>query len=218
MTMSFKGVIFDLDGTLVDSLQDIADSMNAVLQSHNFPTHDLHAYKEFVGDGLRNLVRRVLPQANRGETLIDECYDAMIETYNNNCLNKTKPYDGVTELLDELVSRNLKLAIFSNKADQFTKKVVSVLLPKWNFAAVVGLTTEADKKPNPRIALRITDEMGLRPEETIYVGDSGVDMQTANNAGMIAVGVLWGFRSKQELTSHGAQHLLSHPSDLLEIL
>jgi phosphoglycolate phosphatase len=216
--MKFKGIIFDLDGTLVNSLEDLADSMNTVLQNHNFPTHAIPAYKHFIGNGIRNLVYKTLPETNRDEILITECYDLMIEEYRNNSVNKTKPYDGITGLLDELVSRNMKLAVFSNKADEFTKKIVLTLLPEWNFEAIVGLSNDAHKKPNPFVALQISEKLGIRPEDMIYVGDSGTDMQTANNAGMYAVGALWGFRTKEELISNGAMCLINNPLDLISII
>ncbi len=216
--MNFKGVIFDLDGTLVNSLEDLADSMNIILQNNNFPTHALQTYKHFIGNGIRNLVSKALPEANKDDVLIDKCYDSMIEVYRNNCINKTKPYDGIAGLLDELVSHNMKLAVFSNKADEFTKKIVLTLLPKWNFEAIIGLNTEAHKKPNPYSALQISKKLEISHENIIYLGDSGIDMQTANNAGMYAVGALWGFRTKEELTSSGAKYLLDHPLDLIKIL
>ena len=216
--MHFKGVIFDLDGTLVNSLEDLADSMNAVLQNHSFPTHSLSAYKHFIGNGIKNLVFKTLPAENRDEATINECYNLMIEVYRNNAVNKTKPYDGITGLLDELVSHNMKLAVFSNKADEFTKKIVLALLPEWNFEAIIGFSSEEYKKPNPFVALQISEKLGISPEDMIYVGDSGTDMQTANNAGMYAVGALWGFRTKEELTSNGAKYLLNIPSDLIKIL
>jgi len=216
--MNFKGVIFDLDGTLVNSLEDLADSMNTVLRDHNFPTHALPAYKHFIGNGIRNLVYKTLPEANKDETLIDTCYDLMIEVYRNNCVNKTKPYAGIAGLLDKLVSHNMKLAVFSNKADEFTRKIVLTLLPDWNFEAIVGLSVDTYKKPNPFVALQISEKFGVNAEDIIYVGDSGTDMQTANNAGMYAVGALWGFRTEEELTSNGAKYLISNPLDLMEIL
>ena len=157
--MKFKGVIFDLDGTLVNSLDDIADSMNTILQNHNFPIHSPQAYKHFIGNGIRNLVYKTVPEANRDEATINECYDLMIEEYRANAVNKTKPYYGVTGLLDELVSRNMKLAVFSNKADEFTKKIVLTLLPEWNFDAIVGFSTEAYKKPNPFVPLLIKQKI-----------------------------------------------------------
>lgn len=217
--MKLEGVIFDLDGTLVNSLDDIADSMNAVLQQNHFPAHPNEDYKLFIGNGLRNLVRTVLPEAFRtDEKLVGRCLTSMVEIYNGNCLNKTKPYAGITGLLDELASRRVRMAILSNKNDGLTKKIVQALLPGWDFGQVVGLTTEALKKPNPAEALRIAREIGISPTNILYAGDSGTDMQTANNAGMFAVGVLWGFRSKEELLSNGAKVVVEYPEDLIKML
>ena len=217
--MKFEGVLFDLDGTLIDSLDDLADSMNTVLQNNHFSTHPNEAYKQFIGSGLRNLVRTVLPEtAKTDEELVSKCLASMVEIYNNNCMNKTRPYDGIPELLDELASRGLKISILSNKNDELTKKIVHTLLPQWTFDFIIGLTAEALKKPNPAEALRISRELSISSEKMLYVGDSGIDMQTANNAGMYATGVLWGFRSKEELLLNGAQALLEHPSDMLTIL
>lgn len=216
--MRFKGVIFDLDGTLVNSLEDIADSMNRVLGEYGFPKHDLEDYKRFVGRGLRNLVSRALPEGMKDEGLISRCRDSMLEEYGKSYLNKTRPYDGITDLLDELVRRGLKLAVFSNKNDDLTKKMVATLLPDWRFAAVIGSSAEMPEKPDPKGALLVSGQLGISPERLIYVGDSDVDMETAHNTGMYAVGALWGFRTKEELISNGAEYLLKHPMDLLQIL
>jgi len=133
-------------------------------------------------------------------------------------MDKTKPYPGIAGLLDGLASRKIKMAILSNKYDDLTKRMVRTLLPRWDFVQVAGLTAEALKKPNPDEALRIGREIGIPPEKTLYAGDSGTDMQTANNAGMFAVGVLWGFRSKEELLSNGAKAVVEYPEDLLKML
>lgn len=215
--MPFKAIIFDLDGTLVNSLEDIADSMNYALQNFNFPTHKLEAYKYFVGNGIKNLVHVTLPESNRDEQTVNQCFKLMSEIYDKNCMNKTKPYDGIIELLDELKSRKLKLNVFSNKTDEFTKKVVQILMPNY-FEYVEGLTNEAYKKPNPHIALQIAEQINVKPENIIYVGDTSTDMQTANNAGMYAVGALWGFRTKVELITNGAKLVIEHPQELLNLL
>ena len=216
--MNFKGIIFDLDGTLVNSLGDIADSMNNVLQRNGFPSHELQAYKHFIGNGLKNLVREALPEGSRDGKLIISCFDSMMEEYRKNCINKTRPYDGIIELLNELATREMKLAVFSNKVDDLTKKVVMTLLPLSNFEIVMGSSTEIPRKPNPLGAFLISQQLGISPEELIYVGDTDVDMKTANSAGMFAVGALWGFRTKEELTSNGAKYLLKHPLELIQML
>ena len=215
--MDFQGVVFDLDGTLVNSLDDIADSMNAVLQRHGFPVHEAVAYKLFIGNGIRNLVRVTLPESYRDEATIHACHNEMVALYEKNCLNKTKPYDGMVSLLNELKSRGLQLSVFSNKADAFTNRIVRALLPEF-FEIVLGLRSDAPKKPDPWGALYIAKTLDLHPEQFLYVGDSDIDMQTAKNAGMCAVGALWGFRSREELLAGGAEYLIAHPMDLAKLL
>ena len=215
--MKFKAVIFDLDGTLVDSLHDIADSMNIVLQSYNYPTHSYEEHQSFIGSGIRSLVSKSLPLTHNDEKQIDSCFNSMIEIYRDNCTHKTKPYDGIFELLDNLISRDIKISVLSNKADEFTKKITHALFPNY-FDPVIGLTIEAHKKPNPIGAVEISKNLGIKAEEIIYIGDTGIDMQTANNANMFAVGVLWGFRPKEELIANGAKYLLSNPLDLIQII
>ncbi|MDL2227370.1 HAD family hydrolase [Odoribacter sp. OttesenSCG-928-L07] len=212
-----RGIIFDLDGTLVNSIEDLASSMNKVLETRNYPTHSLADYKIFVGRGILNLVRTALPETAKDEETVKSCYKQMVEIYRNNCIVKTAPYDGIIEMLNELKSRKIKLSVFSNKADELTKKIVDTLMPDY-FEFVVGLTDEALKKPNPTVALQISEKMRIDPENILYIGDTGVDMQTAINANMYPIGVLWGFRTKDELVTNGAKTLLEHPMDLIKIL
>jgi phosphoglycolate phosphatase len=215
--MKFKGVIFDLDGTLVNSLEDIADAMNKVLHDLDFPTHSYEDYQYFIGSGLRNLVSKSLPSSQNNESQIEICLNLMIAIYRNACTNKTKPYPEIVELLDYLISINMKLIVFSNKSDELTKKIVADLFPNY-FETAVGLSIVSLKKPNPTEAIAISKNLGLKPEEMIFVGDSGIDMQTATNANMHAIGVLWGYRTEEELIAKGAKKLLNHPLDLIPLL
>ncbi|KDN54398.1 HAD family hydrolase [Flavobacterium seoulense] len=215
--MKFKAVLFDLDGTLVNSLIDIADSINKVLSEQNFPTHSYEVINDFIGSGLRNLVTKALPESCKDEISINTTFESMVTVYRDNCIHKTAAYDGIIELLEELKSRNIKLAILSNKADELTKKIGLSLFPDY-FEIVMGLKSEATKKPNPAAAIQISADLGCLPEEVLYVGDSGIDMQTAKNANMYAVGVLWGYRPKEELLAEGAQTIINHPLELLELL
>jgi len=215
--MKFKGIIFDLDGTLVNSLEDISDAMNTVLTGLNYPTHTYDTYQYFIGSGLRNLVSKALPASNNSEEQIENCFDCMIETYREVCTIKTKPYDGILELLDNLSSQNIKLAVFSNKADELTKKIAAEIFPDY-FDAAVGLSTEELKKPNPFEALEISKNWNLKPEEILFVGDSDIDMQTAVNATMFPVGVSWGYRTEDELIASGAKVVIHNPSDLIQLL
>lgn len=217
-TMKFQGIIFDLDGTLVNSLEDIADAMNNVLQRNDLPTHELQDYKYFIGNGVKNLVRKALPESLQEEELINNYYQMMVEEYRDNCLNKTRPYEGIVDLLKELMELKMKLAVFSNKDHELTEKIVSALFPNLNFAAVIGSRAEIPRKPNPLGAILISEKLGITPENIIYVGDTDVDMKTANSARMYAVGALWGFRTKEELAENGAKFLLDHPLNLVLML
>lgn len=215
--MKFKGIIFDLDGTLVNSLEDISDAMNTVLTGLNYPTHTYYAYQYFIGSGLRNLVSKALPTSNNTDEQIETCFESMITEYREICTFKTKPYNGIIELLDNLKSKNIKLAVFSNKADELTKKMASEIFPDY-FDAAVGLSTEALKKPNPFEAIEISKSWNLKPEEIIFIGDSDIDMLTANNANMFPVGVSWGYRTEKELIESGAKVVLNSPLDLMQIV
>ncbi|MGC7870804.1 HAD family hydrolase [Desulfosporosinus sp. SYSU MS00001] len=216
--MTYKAVIFDLDGTLVNSLEDIADSMNLVLKTLDLKAHDLEAYKYFIGNGIRNLVSRALPEESREETFITECFDLMMREYRKRCLEKTRPYEGIPELLDELTKRKLKLCVLSNKVDELTRKVVAALLAGWKFEVVLGPREDIPRKPDPTGALYISKNLAIPQTEIIYLGDSGVDMQTAAAAKMYGVGALWGYRGREELIQNGAQRLISHPLEFLELL
>lgn len=215
--MKYKAVLFDLDGTLVNSLIDIADSMNKVLENRNCPTHSYEVINSFIGSGLRNLVTKALPETAKNEGNIESCFNEMMTEYRENCTNKTAIYDGIIALLNELQSRNIKLAVLSNKADELTKKISNVLFPDY-FEIANGLKDEASKKPHPSGAIEISKNLGFFPEEILYVGDSGIDMQTAKNANMYAVGVLWGFRPEEELIAEGAQSIIKHPLELIALL
>jgi phosphoglycolate phosphatase len=216
--MKYKGIIFDLDGTLADTLEDIGDSMNRVLRQSGFPEHGYEAYRYFVGRGLENLVREALPENSRDGDMVAGCLNTMVDDYRKNCLVKTRLYDGVPEMLDELAHRSIKLAIFSNKADDLTKIIAKGLLDNWDFKAVFGARPGIPRKPDPEGALLASRQMGIGPQDILYLGDTDVDMITADKAGMFAVGALWGFRTGEELLANGAKMLLHHPVDLLNLL
>jgi phosphoglycolate phosphatase len=216
--MKFNAVLFDLDGTLLDTLEDLADSMNNVLNRFGFPGHAVEAYKYFVGDGMENLARRALPENHRDEATVARCVAAMREEYGTRWAEKTHPYQGIPELLDALTARGIKMAVLSNKPDDFTKVIVTRLLPHWRFELVVGARPSMPKKPDPAAAVELAERLGIPPRGFLYLGDTNTDMQTAGAAGMYPVGVLWGFRTADELTASGAKVLIEHPTDLLELL
>lgn len=215
--MTYKAVIFDLDGTLVNSIKDIADAMNVVLQKRNYPTYDYDTYKTFVGSGVKSLVIKALPKNKTSTTEVNLCLNDMMQVYSACCTNKTEPYQGILELLDTLHNKGLKLAILSNKEDGLTKKVASALLPEY-ITPILGLKDEALKKPNPQVLLQLCETLNVNPEEAIYVGDTDVDILVAKNANMCAVGVSWGFRDPQELIAQGADLILQTPKDLLNLV
>jgi phosphoglycolate phosphatase len=213
-----KAVLFDLDGTLLDTLEDISSSANRVLFNRGFATHTISAYRQFVGEGARILMTRALPPENQTASLIDACLEEFIEDYARHHLERSKPYQGIPELLDALEARGLKLAVLSNKPDAITKECVTSLLPKWNFDVVIGQRDSVPRKPNPQGALEVSEKLDVSPDHFLYVGDTAIDMKTAASAGMFSVGVLWGFRSLEELTENGARAIISKPAELLNIL
>lgn len=216
--MKFKAVLFDLDGTLLDTIQDLTDSMNMVLSRLGFPGHDAETCKKFVGDGVEMFAYRVLPVTHRNEDTVVECAAGMRQEYSKRWSLKTRPYDGISELLDGLTSRNLKMAVLSNKPDDSTKAMVAEMLSKWRLDPVIGARPSAPKKPDPTLALEISRELDVPPEEFLYLGDTATDMRTATVAGMFPVGALWGFRTADELMASGAKVLVKHPTEVLRLL
>lgn len=216
--MRFSAVLFDLDGTLLDTLADIAHSANRVLADLGFPTHDIDAYRQFVGEGLIVLFRKALPAEVDADEVMPRCADGFRKAYGHEWNVRTRPYDGIPELLDTLAARSIQMAILSNKPDAFTKRCVGEYLPEYPFQMVLGQRDGIPRKPDPAGAMEIVDAMGLRAEQFLYLGDSSIDMKTAAAAGMYAVGALWGFRSLEELQQSGAQAVVSHPANLLELL
>ena len=216
--MNFEAVIFDLDGTLLDTLADLADSMNSALRGLGYPEHDPEKYRYFVGDGMRNLARRVLPVDGQDENLVETVVKAMTTEYEQGWDVKTKPYSGMEETLDRLTVAGLKLAVLSNKPDPFTKKMVAALLPRWQFQPVLGARPDAPLKPDPAVALEIAQMLKIDPAKFLYVGDTATDMRTANAAGMFAVGAAWGFRTVEELEQSGARRIVHRPAEIVELL
>ena len=210
----YQAVIFDLDGTLADSLADIADAMNRTLQHHGFPVHDHNAYKYFVGKGLKNLTIETLPEDNRDDETIENCFNYLMTNYRQNYLVKTKLYDGIAGLLDWLTENGLRMAILSNKADEIVRPICRELLNDWSFDVILGVSEQFPRKPAPDAALHIAKKWGISTQHILYLGDSGIDMQTARAAGMEAVGVTWGFRTEQELRENGAHRIIHSPMQL----
>jgi phosphoglycolate phosphatase len=216
--MPFRATIFDLDGTLLDTLDDIANAANRVLAARGFPTHPNPSYRTFIGEGVVKLMGRALPERHQDEATVQACVSAYVQEYERTWNALTKPYAGVPEMLDALAVRGMKLAVLSNKPDHFTQRCVDELLVKWAFDVVLGASDKYPRKPDPTSAIDIARRLGVPPAECLYVGDSGIDMQTARAAQMCAVGALWGFREQEELLKAGAQLLINKPSEVLESL
>jgi phosphoglycolate phosphatase len=213
-----KAVLFDLDGTLADTIQDLAGAVNRCLARRALPEHEIELYKLMVGDGFRNLIARALPESLRNEDYIESTRAEAAADYAGRCLERTRPYPGIQELLSALADRGIPLAVLSNKPDELTKKVVAGLFPFASFALVRGESPDFPRKPDPASSLDACALLGARPGETLYLGDSGVDMRTAKAAGFLALGALWGFRGEAELREAGADALLAAPLDLLRYI
>lgn len=216
--MKYKAILFDLDGTLLDTLEDLANSMNSVLSSFGFPTHEVERYKFFVGEGVEFLAYSALPKEHRDQQMVSRCMTLMREAYAERWAENTRPYEGIPELLDSLTERGVKMAILSNKPDEFTQVIVMKFLSHWEFQSVMGAQDAVPKKPDPTAALKISKGLGLAPSDFLYLGDTKIDMRTADDAGMYPVGALWGFRTEQELLESGAKALIGYPSLLLGLI
>ncbi len=213
-----KAVLFDLDGTLLDTLADIANCMNLMRAELGLPPHPHDAYRHFVGDGLKELLMRAFPaRALRGAGLRERAL-RFEELYAKHSMDETRPYPGVHRMLDGVVRLGLPMAVVSNKPQHFTEICVKKLLPRWRFAVVRGARPRIPLKPDPAAPLAAARKMRVRPREILYLGDTGVDMKTANAAGMFPVGALWGFRDADELRRFGARVLIRKPGDLLALL
>lgn len=216
--MRFDAVLFDLDGTLLDTLDDLADAVNRVLAARGFPLHPIADYRYFVGDGSVKLIERALPPERCDSATRKDCLARFKLEYERNWNVKTRPYPGIPQMLDGLVERGVRLAVLSNKIDSFTRQCVAEFLPRWKFDVILGQREGIAVKPDPSGALEVAREMGLPPARFLYLGDTSVDMQTAHAAGMHSVGALWGFRDRDELERNGAKVIISKPMELLSIL
>ena len=213
-----KALIFDLDGTLIDSLADIAESINRMLDGRGYPRCAPESFKEMVGDGMEKLVERALPETERSAELITVCTEEYRTHYDRLWNAETTPYAGIDTLLDTLRTRGLKLGVISNKAHRFTVPMTEHFFGQGRFDAILGQRDSVPRKPAPDAAREMIAQFGLNPAQCAYVGDSGIDMKFALAAGMTGIGVLWGFRSEQELRESGAHHLVSSPEQILALL
>lgn len=208
----YQAVLFDLDGTLTNTLEDIAFAMNRSLRLHGLPEYPVEAYRYLVGNGARVLARRAVGEHAELAESVQQTYQAY---YQEHSLERTRPYDGVPELLQALQARGVKLCVFSNKPHADTCRVVQHYFPQVDFAVVRGQMEGVPVKPDPAGALAAAEQMNVAPEDVLYLGDTDVDMHCALRAGMHPVGAAWGFRDARELQEAGAERVIQHPMDLL---
>ena len=216
--MKYEAILFDLDGTLIDTVDDIGDAANRVLSNRGFPIYPISTYYQFIGEGVKVLFTRALPQEERNEDLINTCLKEFVEDYRRNYDVKSQPYDGISEMLNALNVRGLKLAILSNKPDPLTKDCVTSILSNWDFDVVFGQRDSVPRKPNPQAALKIAKKLSISPSDFLYLGDTAIDMKTAVSAGMFPVGAAWGFRPLKELKENGARVVIDKPIQLLDLI
>ena len=213
-----KLAIFDLDGTLLNTIEDLGYAANHALQAHGYPTHCCASYPFFVGNGVRRLIERVLPEDARTEATIDRLLITFKEYYNDHNTDYTKPYEGIPELLSLLSSRGVAIAVASNKYQAATEKLISHFFPTLSFIAVEGQKEGVPVKPDPSIVFEILAKAKTPKADTIYIGDSGVDMETARRACVDSVGVTWGFRPEKELVENHADTIVNSPGDIAKLI
>lgn len=209
-------VIFDLDGTLLNTLGDLRAATNHALEVRGLPPHSMEEIRQFIGNGIRLLICRAMPEGTP-EAEIDAALDDFKAYYAAHIHDRTVPYDGIPQLLTALRKRGIKVAVLSNKIDSASQQLIEYFFPG-KTDVVFGEHVGVPRKPDPTSCRMVMQQLGVQPEQVLYVGDSGTDMQTAKNAGLYAVGVTWGFRSKEVLLKCGADVLVHRPEQILQIL
>ena len=212
--MKLQALCFDLDGTLLNTLEDLAFATNNALRKQGLPEHPVPAYRQFVGEGAARLVEKVLPEAERTPARQAQLLEAFHQEYATCWDQRTKLYDGIGAMLDRFAAWQVPMTVLSNKPDAFTQECVSAFLGSWSFQVVFGQREGIARKPDPAGVLEIAQQLGVSPQAICFVGDTMVDMQTATGAGSFPVGVTWGFRDADELLEHGAHLLVDHPAEL----
>lgn len=212
-----KAVLFDLDGTLVNSLADLACSTNYALEKFGFMTHETESFKYFVGDGMPKLIERALPEDKRDEKHIESVLSVFMEHYKEHYCDRTKAYDGICEAIESLVSLEMKLAVVSNKIQNMAETVTNKIFGD-RFSVICGKREGYPAKPDPTLTLEVINRLGVKPQECVFIGDSGMDMAVAKNADCVALGVLWGFRCEKELIDNGADFIIKEPFEIIKII
>lgn len=213
----YKAIIFDLDGTLVDTLYDLADAVNEGLRQAGLPAHDIDEYKYFVGNGRDKLVQRAMGEYY-DEAKADIVRDTFDSYYAEHCNDNVSAYDGCDEMLSKLSVLGIKTGVLSNKPDEFVDRILSNVYPDHSFTAAWGKRAQYPTKPNPTALIALMDELGVAAEDCLYIGDSDVDVYTARNAGVDMLGVEWGFRGAEELLDAGADKVVSSAAEILEYI
>lgn len=211
-------VIFDLDGTLLNTIHDLGSAANYALETCGYPIHDISSYPFFVGNGVTRLLERVLPEDARNEENVTRLRECFMEYYDIHKADDTTIYDGINELLDALVEKGVKLAVASNKYHKAVVELINTYFPSIEWVAVEGQKTDYPVKPDPSIVFDILSKSPTLKSQVLYVGDSGIDMETARRACVESVGVTWGFRPEKELREYFADNIASHPSEILTIV
>lgn len=216
--MNTELVIFDLDGTLLNTIGDLAACCDHVLANRGLPRHTYEEYCSFVGNGVMRLVERALPEELRTPETVAAVRADFVSYYSEHIDRFTRPYEGIPELLQELSHRGVRLAVASNKFQTGTEKLLPIYFPRIRFEAVLGQRPGVPLKPDPQVVREILSCTGVASQRVLYVGDSGVDMDTARAADVRSVGVTWGFRDEAELHEHGANHIVDRPGEILDLL
>lgn len=213
-----KLVIFDLDGTLINTIDDLGCAANEALKALGYPTHPLSAYPMMVGNGVRRLMERALPGEAVSDEVLGRALDAFRAYYDEHLWDRSQPYPGITQLLEALKSHGVQMAVASNKYESAVQRLIAHFFPEIDFVAVYGHVEGVPVKPDPSIVFRILGDHPTLKDDVLYVGDSGVDMETARRAGVESVGVSWGFRPVRELQKAYADHIVADPDDIIEYI
>lgn len=215
--MQYDLIIFDLDGTLLNTIGDLAEAANVMLGKRNLPQHTYEEYCTFVGNGIMRLVERALPEEQRTTERVAAAREDFLSYYIDHIDRKTKPYEGIVQLLNDLQAEGVSLAVASNKFQAGTRKLIQRFFPEIGWVAVYGQRPDVPLKPDPAVVEEILSEVKIPRERVLYVGDSGIDIETAHRAGIKAVGVTWGFRSRSELEAAGADRIVDRAEEILSL-
>ena len=218
MNTCCKAVIFDLDGTLLDTIKDLGSSMNCILEKYGFPTKEEQHYVRAIGNGLRNLAKRSFPESAVTDELLDKTVPEFIEHYGDHCMEKTVVYEGINELLEFCTKNNILLSILSNKRDDLVKELTPHYFPDYEFRYAMGELSQFPRKPDPTSALYLAEMLGVSPSDILFVGDSIYDIRTGKNAGMKTLAVTWGYQPKEQLVAENPDFIADSPAQIIEYI